>query len=164
MAADYDEFIVRGVQHVCKDELYVRNFDFYKDDPCKIIDEFDIDTVIMIGSACSMDDRTYLKFLRKLKKSRVRNIVSFEAGIQKEWLRAAYPFGVVVKTLLLYIFKREAYKEKLKYMENRVSYHAFNRTLSELKHIYQKSGFQYERIGPTRNKGYHTYIYSFLLR
>lgn len=163
VVTDYDEFMMKGIQRICGDKVHAQTFDFYKDNPCRIINQYNIDTVIMIGSACSMDDKTYIKFLRKLKKTKVKYILTFEAGIQKEWMRIFYPFGLVLKTICLYFFNRNEYNDRLEYMENRVTYHAFNRTISELKHIYRKGGFQYTRIGPTKNRYYHTYTNSFLL-
>lgn len=164
VVTDYDRFIIDGVKKVCGDEMIAETFDFYNDDPVQTIRKYDIDTIIMIGSACSMDDKTYVRFLRKIRKTPVRNILTFEAGIQREWIRFVYPLGLLSKTVFLYFFNRDEFKKRAQYLENKVSYHAFNRTVPELKNIYKKGGFEYTRIGPVKNAGYDTYINGFLLR
>ncbi len=163
VVTDYDSYIVDSVKRVCP-ELTAETFDFFKDDPKKICKKYDIDTVIMIGSACSMDDKTYLKFLKNLKKTDVKNIVTFEAGIESSFMRLIRPAGIIVKGLYLYWMKRDEYNKKAYYLENLASYHAFTRTGRMLKKIYRAAGYRYTHIGPVKNDGYRTYIYSYLLK
>lgn len=162
IVTDYDSYIVDRVKNIFT-EIKVENFDFYKDDPRDIILKYKIDTVLMIGSACSMDNNTYLGFLKFIRNSRVKNILTFEAGIVNDIFRFKYPLGIILKSAYLFFFKRDEFDKRAKDLEENTTYHAFIRTKRQLKKIYKASGFKEEYIG-NKNIRFLSYTNAYLLR
>lgn len=145
VVTDYDKFIMSRVQTLMP-EITALTFDFYTDDPAKIIEDSTADTVILFGSACSMDEETYIKFLGRIAETGVKNIFTFEAAIGSCLKYYLYPFCLVLKILFLYLFKRKKYEERKKRFENQSSFHAYKRTRNKLKRIYKLAGWDYEHV------------------
>lgn len=145
IVTDYDKFIMDRVR-VLMPEITAMTFDFYADDPMGIIKENDIDTVIMFGAACSMDDETYINFLRSIAHTGVKNIFTFEGGIYG-WLEyQSTPIIRILKSTGRYLFKRAAYEKWKKNFGHLTCFHAYARTENKLKRIYRTAGWEYKRV------------------
>lgn len=151
VVTDYDTWMVEQVAQLMPN-LAAKRFDFYHDDPAALIENNQIDTVIMLGSACSMDNEAYIKFLQRLHECGVRNVFTFEAGV-KSWKQMISAillrFLQVCKTLLCYFFARARYEDrKSAFLKNeQLCFHAYYRTQSELERIYSRGGYMFSRIG-----------------
>lgn len=84
VATDYDLYMVERAKELFP-EISVKAYDFYKDDIEKIVEEYKVDTVVLFGAACSMDNTRYIEFSRTLKELKsVKFIYTFEAGVESE--------------------------------------------------------------------------------
>ena len=151
VVTDYDEFIVDGVRKLFNN-MKAERFDFYKDDPEQLISKYKIDTAIMIGSACSMDNGMYIQFLRRLEKCNIQTIFTFEAGVYNslaERIRSdVMKFLYLLKLCFLYIFHKSAYESrKERFMTDSQCFHACSRSINELEKIYVRGGYMFTRIG-----------------
>ncbi len=156
VVTDYDQFIMEQVSELFP-ELHAVKFDFYNDDPRELVEQYHVDTVIMFGSACSMDDATYKLFLKKLSKYGVKTVFTFEAAILPAWRYYFQPFIMIARLLCLYLFQHDEYEKRKKDFDSMVSFHAYKRTCINLKRIYKKSGWDYCQV----NAG--TWSYGFRL-
>lgn len=145
IVTDYDKFIMDRV-HTLMPDITAMTFDFYADDPTEIIKENDIDTVIMIGSGCSMDDGTYIKFLKYIATTDVRNIFTFETGIYGSLKYYLYPPYHVSRIIFRYLFKRDMYENEKNKFETSTCFHAYVRNKNRLKRIYRMAEWDYKRV------------------
>ena len=150
VVTDYDNWLVEHVSNLMPN-LYANTFDFYHDDPSPLINEHRIDTAIMIGSACSMDNETYIKFLKRLYNCGVCNILTFEAGVsRKRDLFTAYIMKLlhICKNLVLWFFRNKQYEErKMRFLKYERCFHAVSRTRRELERIYSRGGYLFSEMG-----------------
>ena len=149
ICADYDSFMVEGGNDLLGDRLEFKKFDFYNDDIKDMIRNHNIEMIIMFGSACSMDNENYERFLKEVGQTDNKFIISFEAGVSgMKWV--AVKILRVVKYALLYI----------KGVPHRTieAGHAYFRDITELKKIYKKANWHIEKLSRKRN-----YKYSYLL-
>jgi len=137
-ATDYDSFLVENGQTLLGSErLNFFSYDFYNDDIRKIVENKEIELIVMFGSSCSMDDATYINFLKECKRTSVKWVISFEAGIVSSKIAIRW----FVKRLYYAIgrFRRKEEPRKL------AAIHAYWRTERILLKIYQAGGWNYTR-------------------
>lgn len=144
VVTDYDEFMVDGARKLFNN-MNAERFDFYNDDPEQLISKYKIDTAIMIGSACSMDDEMYIHFLRRLAKCNIRTIFTFEAGVYNNSVKRirsdVMKLLYLLKLCFLYIFHRSAYESrKERFITDSQCFHAYSRSINELEKIYAGGG------------------------
>ena len=137
VALDYDGFLVDKGNALLGDKVKFDRFDFYNDDVVALCNRTKADMIIMIGSACSMDNEMYERFLSDCKRTEVKYILSFEAAVGGMAWRVAR-----AKFLLVSI---KHYFQRVPHMMVKAG-HAYNRSISELKRIYKKSGWKTEKI------------------
>ncbi len=154
VVTDYDQFIIEQVSKLFPD-LHAEKFDFYNDDPKDLVRRYHIDTVVMFGSACSMDSTTYKHFLKKLSECGVKTIFTFEAAILPAWRYHLQPLEILVRLICLYLFHHEKYEKRKKDFDNMASFHAYKRSFGSLKKIYRKAGWAYCKVnGGTWSYGF----------
>ncbi len=141
LAADYDQFLVHNGTKIFTEEnkyLEFKVFDFYKDSVQELVHKYQPQMAVFFGSACSMDNKTYLAFLKQLRKAGIRKIITFEAGVLE-------PGKMFLSGIRL--FAHAAVRYILRY-PNRDIYacHAWKRSYFELKDIYRKSGYRERRL------------------
>lgn len=130
---DYDKFIMENVKRLFP-ELNTAEFDFTKDDVTQMIEEYSPDTVMMIGSGCSMNDREFYSFLKEINGTGVERIYCFEAAVITKMVIAK----ICIKKGLDFLSKHS-------YDFNH-SFHAYYRTKGETVRIYKKAGWKIKEI------------------
>lgn len=133
LCTDYDRYIITGIKDIFPN-IQAKEFDFIKDDICSLIKEFDPDTVIMIGSGCSMDEKELEAFLSKIQKTDVKRVYCFEAAIVSNLTI----FKICLRKIIM-LFKG-------RYIRGVHSFHAYYRTYKETVKIYKRAGYKYEKI------------------
>lgn len=145
-AMDYDVFLVDEGNRLLGREVQFERFDFFHDDVRMAAKKHNADMLVMIGSACSMDNETYVRFLRECGGSGIKTILSFEAAVSGlRWYYARMlAFGSAIKR----------YIKRMPHRQIKAG-HAYARGLVELKGIYRAAGWKAVRMRGL----FHKYTY-----
>ncbi len=140
---DYDNFMMKACESLFNNMSFCC-FNFYQEDYEKI-SCFNPDIAILIGSGCSMDNKQYILFLKKLHMLGIKDIFCFEAGIY---------------TSVKYLYRNLLKIGRAVFLgENNHTYHAYARTPTKIKLIYKKSGFKFDRIKGMRSFKFAYHLY-----
>lgn len=148
VVTDYDSYIMERVGKLFPD-IEAEVFDFYHDDVRKLVRKHKIDCALLIGSACSMDDKTYIRFLKDLKKSGVNYVITFEAAITNNYVFLKKRIRSTMITIYHYLRKVDGWRDK-------GSFHAYERSKYQLEHIFAASGYKMTMLTPLQD---YKYIY-----
>lgn len=150
IATDYDAFLVKKGNELLGEKVEFQTFDFYKDTVEELVAKNGkIDLAIMIGSACSMDNETHRKFLVELRENGIERIITFEAGVKSRLFMLKKKLQLLIHAIARWILKID--NRELK------ACHAYQKSISEVKRIYNAAGYKYKSINSK------AYKYGFLL-
>lgn len=148
-AADYDGFLVAAAKKFFP-EISAVEFDFTKDDLRELKGKFnaDFDLAVFFHSAYALDDDEFVKLFSDLKKSGVKYVIDFHAGIirTKEVLKHVFLFcknsaaGMLKKIKPLRSLW-EKIKPKAAGMTLTGKFHGYGRTKGAVRRLYKKAGF-----------------------
>tara|TARA_Y100000589_G_scaffold207935_1_gene196089 strand:- start:1007 stop:1765 length:759 start_codon:yes stop_codon:yes gene_type:complete len=144
-AAEFDKYLVRKATEFFP-EFTTFEFDFFKDSFQNINQKFDL--VYSFGSFYVMDNDQFIKLLKNIKASGVKEIIDFHAGYMTRKEKIKHIF----KTLIS-IFQRPNSKPIDSLSQK---FHGYIRDRSELIKIYKKAGW--EPIEEIRNYGIYKFI------
>ena len=150
IGADYDSYIVDQNNTVMGDRVRYISYDLYKDDVVSLTEKYETDMVLLVGSSCSMDGDSYIKWLKNLTQTGVKCLIDFAAGVDNAFM---------FLTDLSYVKKAT-----ISYLQGRrdgipiEAAHAYRRYSFQLTDIFDKGGWDYKRISAEPYK--HVYVLS----
>ena len=130
ISSEFDRFFVEKSNQFFP-EFETIQFDFVNDSLYKINKK--IDLVFSFGSFYIMDDKEFIRLLKDIKSSGVKEIIDFHAGFMTKKIHLKniiYPYYSIFKNL----FNKEEKRFKGKF-------HGFSRSRNELINLYKKSGW-----------------------
>lgn len=133
ICVDYDSYIIKNVKRLFPDIL-ADQFDFTQDSINEIIKRYSPDTILMVGSGCSMDNHQLQKFLKEIRSENVKRIYCFEAAIVSK-----ITIGKICLNRIVHLFKEKTYNFNH-------SFHAYYRTKKETLKIFYNSGWKIKEV------------------
>lgn len=142
IATDFDTFLIEKAKWLFP-EIIAEVFDFAKDD---IVDfgrsfDFSFDITLFLNSAYVMEDSEFVRIFRGLKEFGVEHIIDVHGGYMDT--------KAFIKNLMLDIFqiRKSNFIRKLlsksQYNDQwRGKFHGYSRNRSELRRLYNRSGFK----------------------
>lgn len=150
---DFDSFFIRKSNEIFPDLKSVV-FDFYKDNLLNLTESIDekIEFGFSFGSFYTMDNPTFISFLKDCNKIGIERIIDFHAGylpfaeklniIKWSLIKRMIPSAFRHNSMIRRLFGKQAVKPagpigKL---------HGYRRDLAELKKVYKSGGYRISKV------------------
>jgi len=145
VACDFDAFFIKKAQEFFINEagggIIPVQFNFFQDSVQSLKNDLnlDFDLATFFASAYVMDDKEFITLFGDLKEIGVKKIIDFHAGYidYKKFIR--YCLTPLTKKPLL----RRLFRKPLRTYQGK--FHGYARSRSEIKNLYNKSGWNIDR-------------------